>query len=48
MSKADITVKEIQITYPLLARCGNAVVPALVKVLVKANVYEVIDRELAS
>lgn len=30
------------------ARCGNAVVPALAKALVKANVYELIDNELAS
>lgn len=30
------------------ARCGNAVVPALAKALVKSNVYELIDNELAS
>lgn len=30
------------------ARCGNAVVPALAKALVRANVYELINNELVS
>ena len=43
----DYTGKKYPTTYQK-ARCGNAVVPALAKALVKANVYESIDSELVS